>query len=80
MTITTEPVDVIVAAAVELNATWSQCCTWEMAESFTCGEIEALAGLLRAVGLGELADSMIDSHADGDDEGDDHYKGDQNGE
>lgn len=43
------------------------------ATSFSCGEIEMIAELYRAWGHDDMADSIIRSHADGDDEGDDHY-------
>lgn len=39
-----------------------------------CAEAEALAGLLRACGYTDAANDLIDGHALGDEEGDDHYE------
>lgn len=47
----------------------------EKATAFTCSEIEVLAELMRAVGKEDYADNIIDSHAEGDDEGDAHWNG-----
>lgn len=44
--------------------------TWA---SFTCGEIDALAAVLRGGGHEDAAAHVIEVHAHGDDEGDDHY-------
>jgi len=43
------------------------------AERFSCNEIEHYADLYRAFGLDNQAIQLIDTHAAGDDEGDDHY-------
>jgi hypothetical protein len=50
---------------------------WMMnATAFTCTEIEAIADLYRVTGNDETADAIIAAHAEGDDEGDDHYDDD----
>lgn len=46
----------------------------DIALQFSCNEVEALAGLLRALGD---ADTWIREHATGDETGDAHYVGDQ---
>lgn len=38
----------------------------------TCGEVEALSEMLRAVGATAAADYWIEAHATADDEGDQH--------
>lgn len=43
-------------------------------ETMTCGEIEALADVLRCTGRTEVVDFIIGQHAEGDDEGDQHYE------
>lgn len=48
---------------------------FDNAERFTCSEIEAVAHLVRAVGQ-DWADSLVEAHAVGDDEGDSHYRPD----
>lgn len=48
----------------------------ENAEAFTCREIEALAEIYRLHRLDISANALVAYHADGDDEGDDHYRGD----
>lgn len=45
------------------------------ASTLTCGEAEALADLFRAFGKHTSAESIMWSHSDGDEEGDDHYTG-----
>lgn len=39
-----------------------------------CVEVDALAGMLRALGEVETAEMWIEAHAKGDDEGDLHYR------
>ena len=46
----------------------------DVGTSLNCGEVEALAALLEALGHPDLAQAWIDAHADGDDEGDFHYR------
>ena len=45
---------------------------FDQATGFTCTEIEAVADLYRANGDDYTADAIIEAHAEGDDEGDDH--------
>ena len=45
----------------------------DVAARLNCGEVDALAGLLRAAGCEEAADLWIAEHATDDDEGDAHY-------
>ena len=47
--------------------------------AFTCNEAEAIAEVMRAVGLDEAAEAWIAGHAAGDDEGDDHHPETQEG-
>ncbi|NKS56554.1 hypothetical protein GS504_03410 [Rhodococcus hoagii] len=47
-----------------------------VAERLSCCEVDALAEFLRATGRPRAADSWIQCHAPGDDEGDSHYLGD----
>lgn len=42
------------------------------AERFTCGEAEALFDLYTVMGRSDAGDRFMESHAAGDDEGDDH--------
>ena len=44
----------------------------DLAPRLNCGEVDALAGLLRAFGRDEVADLWITEHATDDDEGDAH--------
>ena len=46
----------------------------DIATALTCREADALASLLREVGKPDAADSLIESHAEGDDEGDEHFR------
>jgi len=46
----------------------------DLAAQLSCGEVEALAGMLRAIGEPASADMWIEAHAEGDDEGDAHYR------
>ena len=43
--------------------------------TLTCTEVDALADFLRAHGQDESATVLIDAHAEADDEGDEHYAG-----
>lgn len=45
----------------------------DLAARLACSELDALAGLLTALGREDLAAAWIGAHAAGDDEGDDHY-------
>lgn len=45
----------------------------EIATGMTCSEIESFAGMLRALDASDAADSWINAHAEGDEEGDMHY-------
>jgi hypothetical protein len=49
----------------------------DTAQSFTCSEVEAVAGVLRAVGCTGDADAWIEEHALGDEEGDQHWDGER---
>ncbi|MER6314604.1 hypothetical protein ABT237_12655 [Streptomyces sp. NPDC001581] len=44
-------------------------------EHLNCGEVERLADFLKAHDRTRAADMWLSCHADGDDEGDSHYKG-----
>ena len=46
----------------------------DMGPRFTCGEVEALSNLLRAVGAAAAADYWIEAHAATDEEGDSHCR------
>lgn len=48
----------------------------DIASQLTCSEANALADLLRAYNYPEDADAMLSAHAEGDDEGDEHFRGD----
>ncbi|ANF31944.1 hypothetical protein A0130_09885 [Leifsonia xyli] len=48
----------------------------DIAPRLSCTEVEALAGLLRAVGEPATADTWIQEHATQDETGDAHYLGD----
>jgi hypothetical protein len=47
----------------------------DLAEHFTCTEAEAVATILRTVRCEEVAEAFLDAHAEGDEEGDDHWPG-----
>ena len=47
---------------------------FEVGPRMTCTEVEALAGMLRAVGADTAADHWIEGHAADDDEGDAHFQ------
>ena len=55
-------------------------CWLDQATAFTCSEAEAIAELFRAYGREGFADHFIEVHAEGDEEGDDHYTGDDDEE
>ncbi|WP_326827450.1 hypothetical protein [Streptomyces sp. NBC_01751] len=64
----------IADAANNLETIWSVCHAWESAPGhFTCLEAEALAELLNAVGLSDLADKFMEGHAMADNEDDDMH-------
>lgn len=46
----------------------------DVGTALNCGEVEALAALLTALGHPDLAATWIECHAEGDDEGDSHYR------
>ncbi len=48
----------------------------DVAPRLSCVEVDALAGLLRALGEPALADLWVDAHATDDELGDRHYLGD----
>lgn len=54
--------------------------TAEAGVHFTCSEAETVAAVLRAGGRSDAAEDWISGHADGDDEGDDHWTGDNEDE
>lgn len=47
-----------------------------IATALTCIEVDALASLLRELDHPDSADGLIAAHSAGDDEGDDHFRGD----
>lgn len=47
---------------------------YDMATTFSCTEAETIAGLFRVLDMPEDADAFLAAHADGDDEGDQHYQ------
>lgn len=53
--------------------------TWDtagdVAATLNCGEVDALADLLRAAGATDMAELWIERHAEGDEEGDAHHPG-----
>ncbi|MFF4557139.1 hypothetical protein [Streptomyces sp. NPDC001422] len=53
----------ITEAAEGLAEVWAKCNAAESAGHLTCQEVDALADLFREVGLGGLADSVIEGHA-----------------
>lgn len=62
------------AALREFAETFSRWDTaGDIATVLSCGEIEAMAGLLRVVGEEDAADRWIRVHAETDEEGDAHY-------
>jgi hypothetical protein len=65
------------AALAHFEEVWSDGMLHEhIGEKLTCGEVEALAGALRALGAEEeTLDYLIQAHAYGDEEGDLHYEG-----
>lgn len=72
---TAQQLQTIADATAELERAWNLTCAWEDApEHFTCSEMDALAELLRALGLADLADRMVEGHAWADtDEEDTHH-------
>lgn len=46
----------------------------EVGTALTCGEADTLADFFRAFGYNQAADTWIRAHAEGDDEGDEHYE------
>ncbi|MBX3196269.1 MAG: hypothetical protein KF727_14370 [Microbacteriaceae bacterium] len=47
----------------------------DTATSFGCTEAEAIAGLLDAAGATGVARMFLEAHAEGDEDGDEHYQG-----
>lgn len=67
----TRPAAAAAQAVADLD--WS---VWgDLGERFTCREADVLAELLRQWGAVDSADALLESHAGGDDEGDEHYQG-----
>lgn len=60
------------ADALELGRTGD-----DIAERLTCGEVNLLADLFRALDMPEAADGWLREHARQDDEGDEHYTGER---
>ena len=46
----------------------------DIASALTCTEADALADLLRTSNHPDSADGLIAAHAEGDDEGDEHFR------
>ncbi|SKV09278.1 Uncharacterised protein [Mycobacteroides abscessus subsp. abscessus] len=46
----------------------------EVGTALTCSEVDVLADLFRTFGYDDAADMWIRAHAEGDDEGDQHYE------
>lgn len=67
------------AALEHFEEVWSDGMLHEhIGEKLTCTEVEALAGVLRALGSPEdTVDYLIQAHAYGDEEGDLHYDGEE---
>ncbi|MFF4548621.1 hypothetical protein ACFY1J_31045 [Streptomyces sp. NPDC001406] len=49
--------------------------TENVAPALNCAELDALAGLLRALGAEQAADEWTAAHAEADSVGDDHFRG-----
>lgn len=68
--------DALFVAAAQAVVDLDPGCWYDQATAFTCTEADALADLLRAAGHTNTAAVFIEAHAEGDDEGDDHYDAD----
>ncbi|WP_208858831.1 hypothetical protein [Cryobacterium zongtaii] len=69
-TITIDSVPVVVFVDVFEEADLAR----DLGPRLTCGEVEALSNLLRAVGATAAADYWIEAHAATDEEGDSHCR------
>ncbi|WP_207568344.1 hypothetical protein [Mycolicibacterium fallax] len=69
MEITTDQYDALVA---HLDAWERSDLAGDLATQLTCGEVNALVGLLVAFGRQRAAQQWISAHAEGDDCGDEH--------
>lgn len=67
LAITTNP-DVVAKALAELVNAWGVAGTYEMADQFTCSELEGIAGLLEAIEETRFADAFRWGHAQSHDE------------
>jgi hypothetical protein len=67
----------LITATNEVTRFTATFSAWDMADDIgprlNCGEVEALAGMLRALGEAAAADMWINAHATADDEGDAHH-------
>lgn len=64
-----------IALAVERMADRAFEAFLDQATAFSCGEIESIAAVYRAIGWVDSAAALIDTHSLGDDEGDEHFPG-----
>ena len=65
------------AALEEFAQVWSDPYLYDdIGTALACREADALASVLRELGKPDAADALIEAHAEGDDEGDDHYRED----
>ncbi|WP_440711648.1 hypothetical protein [Herbiconiux sp. YIM B11900] len=67
------PIDTATLARFVDAFTWDT--AGDVAATLNCGEVDALADLLRAAGATDRATLWIERHAEGDEEGDAHYLG-----
>ncbi|MFF9649711.1 hypothetical protein [Streptomyces sp. NPDC014622] len=66
----------IADAAKNLETVWSSTYAWHVApRHLTCNEVEALAELLRVVGLDDIANKVLTGHNYSDDDEDDMHHG-----
>lgn len=65
----------VVEAAIRVADLLVNSCGFGLAEHFTCSEADTVAELILAVGDTEGAAAFLADHAEGDDEGDEHYTG-----
>ncbi|MGC9540192.1 hypothetical protein [Streptomyces sp. UG1] len=71
----TQTVTIPADVAEQFADTWCGRLTDDVGPILNCDEVEALAALLRALGAEQAADEWIDTHAQGDEPGDDHFQG-----
>ncbi|MEO3852600.1 hypothetical protein ABGB09_34125 [Streptomyces sp. B8F3] len=60
--------------ATDVVSTFTAEVAGDVARAMTCVEIDVFAELLEWLGDGDLASAWLDAHAQGDDEGDLHYR------